>query len=403
MTAGDRLGILHITTFLQGGAGRAVMDLALGQRRRGHHVAVVSSLTDTPGYGNYPEYLERLRDAGVPLVLGDSSFSRDLALNRALAQIICDQLPAGDFDVIHAHAATPVLVGHLLADLTGRRLPIVQTMHGWGSNKTPEQEARDVGLMQRAARVIVTSAASGDQLAALGVPREHLVVIPCGIADATPGGPIPEEFAPVVRARQAGAAVLATIGTVNANKNQELLIEALPRLAASRPVVVAIAGEGPDVARLRARADALGVGGRVFTLGYLPDASRLLPEVDLVVQPSRTEGQGLTVIEAFRARRPVVASDIAPLRELVQDGVTGFLFADNDATALAETIARALSQPPEERAAMLERAYALFSSRYTLSAMLSAHDDLYGRLGAVRSPGPSGPGAGGPAWRSNAP
>lgn len=85
--------ILHITTFLQGGAGRAIASLAIAQRRAGHHVWVVTDAGGAPGYSTYPEYLEALAKEDVPCVTVSSTFARDLQLNlqaaRQLGSALC--------------------------------------------------------------------------------------------------------------------------------------------------------------------------------------------------------------------------------------------------------------------------------------------------------------------------
>ena len=107
------LGVLHLTTFLQGGAGRAITDLACAQHAAGHSVTVVASDTACGEFGNYPEYLERLRAAGVMLHLRDSLFARDISKSMRVAEMLCQSLDASRLDVIHAHAAVPAFIGLL--------------------------------------------------------------------------------------------------------------------------------------------------------------------------------------------------------------------------------------------------------------------------------------------------
>src|SRR5574340_789167 len=134
-----RPGILHITTYLQGGAGRAICDLAVDQHRAGRPVMVVTSRTPVPGYENYAEYVTRLRSSGVRLLQVDSTFTRDFAANLAVVRMLRDVFDLGTIGVIHAHAGTPALIGLVLASRAPQRIPVIQTMHGWGMNKTAEQ------------------------------------------------------------------------------------------------------------------------------------------------------------------------------------------------------------------------------------------------------------------------
>jgi glycosyltransferase involved in cell wall biosynthesis len=170
------------------------------------------------------------------------------------------------------------------------------------------------------------------------------------------------------------------VGTINANKNQQLLLDALVHLSGCQVVCVFV-GEGGDA--LRRRAKQMGIADRVLVRGYQPDAERWMPAFDVIAVPSLTEGQGLVVLEAFRSGVPVLASNIAPLRQLVIPGHTGWLFDSHDARDLANVIESALSMPPEERTRVTDRARTSFLTGYTVEQMVARHDRLYERLRAA--------------------
>ena len=369
--------VLHLTTFLQGGAGRAIADLASTQRRLGHEVTVVACATGTAGYGNYAEYLDQLRDAGVTLRLCDSLFRRDLSLNLQVLEMLRHHLDSNSVDLIHAHAAVPALVGRLFAGHASRRIPVVQTQHGWGTSKTPAQAAADLAVLRDVDRVVVTSEATRDALVGHGVPAWSMTVIPCGL-QARETGPPPTDATHLLKPlRDRGMRIVGCVGSVTENKNQQLLVEALSKME-HRDVVVVFIGEGGEA--LLPQAAAAGVGDRVIACGYQPHAARWLPMLDLLVLPSRTEGQGLAVLEAFRARVPVVASDIPALAQLVDDRRTGFLFQTDDAAALASAISVALTLPARDREAIVRGARARFLEAFTIDRMVERHEELYAQL-----------------------
>ncbi len=377
-------GLLHLTTFLQGGAGRAICDLALGQRAAGRPVTVVTSRTGAPGYGNYPEYLARIRAAGIPLHEIDSTFQRDFTANLAVVRTLRERIDMATIDVVHAHAGTPAVIGMVLASRFHQRIPVVQTMHGWGTNKTPEQAARDLAVLRELDAVVATSCASATWLHAHGVPEPLVSTIPCGLDGELPAGDPPRRFPGVAAAKDAGAAVIACIGSVTELKNQALLVEALPLVRArlDRAVLCVFAGEGPLIATLEARARELGVAGQCWFLGYQPAAALLLELSDVLVLPSRGEGQGLAVLEAFRAGIPAVVGDIPALTELVQDGMTGYVFRGDSPEALADRVVHVLGAPSQERDVITAQAHARFTARFSRRAMLAAHEDLYARARA---------------------
>ncbi len=379
MTA--RLRIAHLTTFLQGGAGRAIVDLALAQREAGHDVLVLTSDRGQPGYGNYPHYLERLRAAGVPLRVEDSLFTRDQTLNlQALACLRTDR-PRGTLDVVHAHAGTPARIARLYAGAEDSGVAVVQTQHGWGVAKTPEQAREDLAVLDEVDRIIVTSEATRSLLASRGISKGRIETIPCGIAATAPDRIADDAARTSAELRARGYRVVGCIGTVNANKNQRVLIEALAR-PSLRDVAVIVVGEGGDAVAGQARG--LGLGDRVRAVGYQPDADRWLPGFDALAVPSLTEGQGLVVLEAFRAGVPVAASAIPALEQLVTDGEQGWLFDPADADALARTLARMLTLPDATRHAVLTAARRRFDQQYTIPVMLARHEALYRRVTANR-------------------
>jgi glycosyltransferase involved in cell wall biosynthesis len=383
--------ILHVTTFLQGGAGRIITALACAQRRAGHDVLVALDAGDEPGYGTYPEYREALADGGVRVQPVTSTFKRDLALNTRAARELHDALGAWMPDLAHAHAAIPSLVARLA--LGSRAVPVVQTMHGWGVAKSEAHACTDVALLNLADAVITPSDAARATLRNLGVRDGLMTTVPYGIADGV------DEITSIDVAdralfetlRAGGAGVALCIGTIGARKNQRLLIEAIadPHWTATsggtssgsaRPAPHAVfIGDG-DAEMLRQEAETHGVRERVHVLGYRHAASRYLPWGDVLVLPSKNEGLPLVVLEALRDGVAIVASDIPEIAEAIDDRHTGYLFEEGSAGALVTALADALGRTPACAEAMRQRMRARFTSRYTADRMTAAYDDVYRRV-----------------------
>ena len=367
------LDILHLTTFLQGGAGRAITDLACAQRERSHRVSVVTSLTGQGDFGNYPEYLSRLESAGVALDMADSLFTRDERLQASVLDMLRRTFDPNDIDVVHTHAAVPASIARQFVAAARRRVPVVQTQHGWGINKTHEQATHDIEILKRVDRIITTSRATAQLVGDFGAPRGMITVIPVGLPPEEDGPP-PPEAAPIEELRARGLTIVGCIGSVTANKNQRLLLDALDVL--EDPAIAAVfVGEGSedlseDVARLQ-------LDNPVLTFGYQPAASRWLPLFDLLIVPSKTEGQGLVVLEAFRARVVVVGSHIPAMTELIDDGRNGFIFTPITAASLAKAIRRALALPDNVRDEMLTAARRRFDGDFTIDTMIARHEALY--------------------------
>ena len=139
-----------------------------------------------------------------------------------------------------------------------------------------------------------------------------------------------------------GVRIMLALGRLHPNKGFDVLIRALPALPGVHAV---IAGEGPERAALLALAGREGVADRMHLPGWRADTAALLAAADLLVCPSRHEPLGNVVIEAWSARRPVVAAAADGPRELITPGSNGILVPPDDAKALAGAIAGLLDDP----------------------------------------------------------
>jgi glycosyltransferase involved in cell wall biosynthesis len=139
-----------------------------------------------------------------------------------------------------------------------------------------------------------------------------------------------------------GVRIVLAMGRLHPNKGFDVLVRALPALPGVHAV---IAGEGPERAALLALARREGVADRLHLLGWRADTAALLAAADVLVCPSRHEPLGNVVIEAWSARRPVVAAAADGPRELITHGSDGVLVPPEDAKTLAGAIGSVLDDP----------------------------------------------------------
>lgn len=168
-------------------------------------------------------------------------------------------------------------------------------------------------------------------IAAQGWPAERVHHLPNFVPDLAGAEPAPRRDLAVPE----GALLILAMGRLHRVKGFDTLIAALARLPRA---VAVIAGEGPERSALETLARRLGVADRVRLLGWRDDQGRLLAAADVFVCPSRHEPLGNVVLEAWSARRPVVACRAAGPEELIEPGRTGLLVPVDDPPALAEAI-----------------------------------------------------------------
>ena len=172
-------------------------------------------------------------------------------------------------------------------------------------------------------------------ITAQGWPAERAHYLPNFVPDLAGTPPAPRSGLGVPDS----ALMILALGRLHQDKAFDVLIRALSRLP---HVHLVIAGEGPERARLSRLARKQGVSGRLHLLGWRDDTGALLAAADVLACPSRIEPLGNVVLEAWSARRPVVAASAHGPRELITPNQTGLLIPPEDPTSLADALATVL-------------------------------------------------------------
>ncbi len=168
--------------------------------------------------------------------------------------------------------------------------------------------------------------------------------------------------------------LLLGLGRLHTDKGFDTLIRALPAL----PGTLAIAGTGPEHARLAELARSNGVADRVRFLGWRTDPGALLAACDVFVCSSRVEPLGNMVLEAWSARRPVVAADADGPRELIANDGDGLLVARENPAALADAVLKALD--PSRGADLAAAGRARYEAAFARPAVLAQWRDALAGL-----------------------
>lgn len=179
-----------------------------------------------------------------------------------------------------------------------------------------------------------------------------------------------------------GHSVIGVVGRLGSEKGHLILLDAMAEVAKMIPEVkLLVVGDGPDRAKLNERAKNLGIFDHILWLGVKEQSEvfDLYSVMDVVVAPSLFEGFGLTAAEAMAAGRPVVASAVDGLNEIIEDNVTGYLFPAGDSKRLARDIIRLLSNHEKSKvmgAKGRKRISDLFSFETSSKSWLAAYKEL---------------------------
>lgn len=294
-------------------------------------------------------------------------------------------------DILHTHKIGSNLWGALLKPRV--RAPVFVTHeHTWSWEGQLPRRLLDRHLIaRRASAVVAVSRADRRRMTEIeGIPPEKTRFIPVGIPP-----PRRSQHSADLRAELGmgpDQPLVGMVGTLRPQKNYELMFRATLKLREEFPDVrVAIAGaeespahtHGRDLARLISE---LGLDDTITLLGFRTDAFDVVSQIDVGAQSSDFEGSPQSVLEMMEAARPVVATAVGGMTDMVIDGETGVLVEPGDADGLAEGVARLLRDP--ERAAEMGRAgQALRRREFTMEHMISLVEQLYEELWARHEAG----------------
>ncbi|GAA1804185.1 glycosyltransferase [Actinomadura chokoriensis] len=380
-----------------GGQNVFVAELATELGRQGHYVTVYTR-RDAPALPDRVRLAPGVAVEHVPAGPPERIAKDDLLpWMHDFGTYLERRWAADPPDVAHAHFWMSGLAAIQAAQAAGaRRVPVVQTYHALGTVKRRHQGGRDTSPASRirlertigrgADTVIATCSDEVAELAAMGVPRDRVRVVPCGVdlglfapgAAAAPGG-----------GPGGGPHRIAVLSRLVERKGVDTAIRSLAHLPDAELAVAGGPPHGdldadPEVRRLRRVARDAGVAGRVEFLGRLGRGAvpPLLRSASLVVTLPWYEPFGMVPLEAMACGAPVVASAVGGHLDTVVDGVTGTLVAPRDPRAAAGAV-RALLDDPAKRDAMGAAAAARARDRYSWARVAADTAEVYQHAAAV--------------------
>ena len=346
-----KIRILHVVTRLvRRGVPRHVLDIATNLDPERFEVEVLAGRGE-PWEGSL---WEEARQKGLTTHRVES-LQRSINPARDVIAFweLYRRMRKGKYDIVHTHISKAGFLGRLAARCAS--VPVVaHTYHGRIEElSSATVKGRVLTACERlAARMsdalVAVSAAEVRQKRVAGIGRHgqyHVIHTGIDLGRYRVAG---EWERP---AAATGNPLIGTIGTLTHEKGIDCLVEALPLVKANHPnLQLCIVGAGPMESKLRQAAERARIDSMVHFAGVVEDVRPWLSAFDLLVQPSRSEGLALAVLEAMAMGVAVLATDVGGMAEAAEDGVTGRLVPAGDTEALAA----ALSEVLGDRSALLE-------------------------------------------------
>lgn len=283
-------------------------------------------------------------------------------------------------DIVHSHEYKTDVMGALLK----RKLPVkwVSTFHlaVYETLKLRLYQALAYRFLRKADLIMTVCSQQKDLLEQKKIDSNRIIVLPNGIDteifQPNDGSSRMREIWKIPNDQM----VVGFMGRLNKQKNIPLLLEAFGEVLKQEPSIhLMIAGEGPLRGKLERQVAEKGFSQQVHFLGFLTDTVPFYEAIDIFAQASDIEGMPNAVLEAMALGKPVVATAVGGVPELIQDGEEGILVEKGSAEGLARAVLK-LIQKAELRKRMGKKGREKVVNRFSFDARVRKLEEIYERL-----------------------
>ena len=356
-----------------GGIAAHVHELSKALTALGHHVTVLAK-----GDGCESDTTDGVHVIRTPFGFRRLRLLRGRRYQWALATLWAARGALASADVLHFHVLGLLGAGRLW----GRQTPRVFTNHASDfveSAAVPDNHPALKRDLLMADWVIACSSDRASLTAEVGYPADRVSSIPNGVDTARFSPDVPDDGLRAAHGASDGEILILCPCRLERVKGVAHLVSALPMVLRRCPLVrLLVAGDGIERAHLEAAAVALGVRDKISFAGSVPnsDMPSYYAASDIVVVPSLVEATSIAALEAMSTAKPVVATRVGGLPELIQDGVSGVLVAPADEAELAAAIVP-LARDPALRRCIGKAARERVLREFTWQAITSRTLEVY--------------------------
>lgn len=284
------------------------------------------------------------------------------------------------YDLLHTHNSRADVYGILAGKMAGVKILMV-SIHGYQRYDAinPLFKIRGWILRTFSDRIITISDALRNLISENeGIDQEKMDTVYYGLEpldSEEDGKTLREEFH-----LSKDILLLVDVGRLIPVKGHDILIQALRHIVSSFPkVLLFIVGDGVLKEELTNLSKKLGLEDHVIFTGYRKDVPRFMKEADIFVFPTLGEGFGLVLLEAMAFRKPVVATRVMSIPEIVEDGKSGWLVPPRNPERLADAILQLL-RDQKKAVSFGESGFEILSNKFSIERMVRETERIYDRL-----------------------
>lgn len=343
--------VLHVISSLEiGGAQRLLSDILPMQKEQGLDVSLLVFKRESTAFA------KKILEAEVPIIVLDEKSYTDPIIVVKVRRII------KQYDIVHAHLVHALYCCSLAA--RGLHVNLVYTEHSTSNNRRGHMFMLPVEkyIYSRYSKLISISQQTQNALQEwLRSKDDRFVVINNGVDT--------DRFASVHRPVIANYLIM--VSRFAPSKDQETVIRAMKKIR--KDTVLRFVGDGNNLEHCKLVAKECGVEDRVQFLGARSDVAELISESYIGIQSSNWEGFGLTAVELMACGKPVIATDVEGLRQVVEGA--GVIFRKGDAEELAAIVNELIAD--SSLYSNLSKRCRMRASKYDIHHMVSQYMEVY--------------------------
>ncbi len=314
---------------------------------------------------------------GIPVMY----FTMKRGLNPMGIRQITNFIKDNGLYLVHSHGYKPNIY---LGLLWSRKFKTVSTIHGWAKQsntiKGKTYEYLDARALRMFDSVVAVSKAVTNDLKIRGINSDGIKLIYNGLKIRSD---VPIDNIPNIRNEYGidePSFVIGSVGRLAKVKGQVYLIEAMQSILKDvENCRLLIAGEGPERGYLEYLIEKYNLREKVKLLGYVRNIEQFLAVIDLFVLPSLSEGLPMSLLEAMAAGKPVLASAVGGITEVIENGDSGVLVPPADPSSLAESV-KELYRSSERMSGMAHRGKSVVETKYSSGGMAEKYLAVYSQL-----------------------
>lgn len=280
--------------------------------------------------------------------------------------------------LVHSHGYKPNI---LLGVIPGKKFKVISTVHGWAKQtagmKGRLYEFLDAIALKRMDRVIAVSRAVQGDLIGHGLKARKISLVYNGIKIGIPKSSWDAASTRLKFGLPTDAFIIGAVGRLATVKGHSYLIEAMPSILNEiKTCRLIIAGDGPLRGELETLISKLGLSETVKLVGHVDDINGFMAAIDLFVLPSLSEGLPIALLEAMASEKPVLASSVGGISEVITDSSEGILISPCDPKAISNAVRR-LFQDGNQRKTLGHNSKKIVEEKFSSPNMAGQYAAIY--------------------------